>query len=99
MKKNKLPNTDSVQKLADFWDAHDVTDFEGELEEVVEPVFLRTKNGRAAINVPLKVCEARAVERMAHAKGISPQELVGAWVRQKIARRPTPIGRPARRVR
>jgi hypothetical protein len=41
MKKSKLPKTDSIQELAEFWDTHDLTDFEEELEEVVEPVFVR----------------------------------------------------------
>jgi len=41
MKKPKLPKTDSIQKLAEFWDTHDLTDFEDELEEVAEPVFVR----------------------------------------------------------
>ena len=26
MKKSKLPKTDSIQKLAEFWDAHDLTE-------------------------------------------------------------------------
>ena len=43
MKKPKLPKTDSIQELARFWDAHDLTDFEDELEEVKEPVFVRDK--------------------------------------------------------
>lgn len=101
MKKSKLPKTDSVQKLAEFWDTHDVTDFESELEEVVEPVFVRGREGmrgrgaRGAIHVPLQAREAEAVERMAQAKGVSPQKLVRAWVLQKIARRTT--GRRAKR--
>ena len=41
MKKPKLPKTDSIQELAQFWDTHDLTDFEDELKEVTEPVFLR----------------------------------------------------------
>ena len=41
MKKSKLPKTDSIQELAEFWDTHDLTDFEEELEEVAEPVFMR----------------------------------------------------------
>ena len=41
MKKSKLPKTDSIQKLAEFWDTHDLTDFEDELEEVAEPIFVR----------------------------------------------------------
>jgi hypothetical protein len=42
MTTRKLPKTDSIQELARFWDAHDVTDFQDELEEVTEPVFGRS---------------------------------------------------------
>lgn len=83
MKKSKLPESDSVQNLAEFWDTHDLTDFEDELEEVAEPVFVR----RAAIKVPLESSEIEAVERMADAKGLSVEELVRGWVLQKLARR------------
>ncbi len=83
MKKSILPKTDSIQKLAEFWDAHDLTDFEEDLEDVAEPVFVRG----AAIQVPLEADEAEAVERMAQANGISREELIRAWVLQKITRR------------
>jgi hypothetical protein len=36
-----IPNIDSIEELAAFWDTHDLTDFEDELEEVGEPVFDR----------------------------------------------------------
>ena len=39
MTTSRLPQTDSVQELANFWDTHDVTEFEAELEEVDERVF------------------------------------------------------------
>jgi hypothetical protein len=42
----KIPQTDSIEELARFWDTHDVTDFEGQLEEVVEPAFEREEEGR-----------------------------------------------------
>lgn len=32
---------DEIEELAKFWDSHDVTDFEDQLEEVAEPVFRR----------------------------------------------------------
>lgn len=83
MKKSKLPKTDSIQRLAEFWDTHDLTDFEDELEEVTEPVFVRG----AAIKVPLESRELKAVEQMAQAKGVSREELIRAWVLQKLARR------------
>ena len=35
MKHTKIPQTNSLQELAQFWDTHDLTDFEDELEEVM----------------------------------------------------------------
>ena len=43
MKALKLPETDSIEELARFWDSHDLTDFEDQLEEVSEPVFERPR--------------------------------------------------------
>jgi pyrroloquinoline quinone (PQQ) biosynthesis protein C len=91
MSKSKLPKTDSIKKLAQFWDNHDLTDFEDELEEVTEPVFVRGD----AIKVPLEPRELEAVQQMAEAKGVSREELVRDWVRQKLARRGN--GRPTKR--
>jgi hypothetical protein len=91
MKKPKLPRTDSIQKLAEFWDAHDLTDFEQKLEDVPEPVFVTG----TAINAPLELFQVKAVERMAQAKGVSREELTSAWVRQKLGRRNN--SRPAKR--
>jgi hypothetical protein len=83
MKKSKLPKMDSIQALAEFWDTHDLTDFENELEEVAEPVFVRGRD----IKLHLQAREAGAVQQMAHAKGLSPAELIRGWVLEKLARR------------
>jgi ribbon-helix-helix CopG family protein len=83
MKKSKLPKTDSIQQLAEFWETHDLTGFEDELDEVAEPVFVRG----AAIKVPLESREVKAVEQMARTKGVSREELIRDWVLQKLARR------------
>jgi len=61
MKTEALPQTDSIQELAQFWDTHDVTDFEDELEEVTEPVFER----RSVIALDLDSAEAEAVKKLA----------------------------------
>ncbi len=93
MKKSKLPKTDSIQELAEFLDSHYLTDFEDELEEVAEPVFVRG----AAIKVPLESSEVEAVEQMARAKSVSREELIRTWVLQKLARRNN--ARPTKRRR
>ena len=75
-----LPQTDSIQELAEFWDKHDLTDFEDDLEEVTEPVFVP----RTAIRLDLEPTEAEAVRNIAEAKGVADAELIRRWVREKI---------------
>jgi hypothetical protein len=80
MKTQRLPQTDSIQELAHFWDTHDLTDFEDEREEVTEPVF----EPATVIPLNLESDEAEAVKRIAEAKGIADAELIRGWVREKI---------------
>jgi hypothetical protein len=80
MSKKKLPNTDSIQELARFWDMHDVTEFDDELEEVTEPVFDRER----AITLRLPTIEAESVHKLATSKGIEDAELIREWVREKL---------------
>ena len=93
MTKPKLPRMDSIRKLAEFWDTHDLTDFQDELEEVHEPIFVRKRG--TTIDVPLEEGQRKAVAQMAQAKGLSPQQLVRQWVVQKLSRRNS--GRPTKR--
>ena len=81
MKTEALPQTDSIQELAQFWDTHDLTDFEDELEQVTKPVFERG----TVIPLNLESTEADAVRRLAEAKGVADAELIRGWVREKIA--------------
>jgi CopG antitoxin of type II toxin-antitoxin system len=82
MRKAKLPKTDSIQALAEFWDTHDSTDYEDQLVEVMQPVFVR----RTTIEINLEPSEAKAVQQMAKVKGVSREELIRKWVLQQIAR-------------
>lgn len=82
MKKSKPPAADSIRALAEFWDMHDVTDFEEELEEVTQPVFVRGK----AITVTLDSAHIKVIEKLAKAKGLSAGELVRRWVLQNLPR-------------
>lgn len=80
--KTQLPQTDSIQELAQFWDTHDLTDFEDELEEVTESVF----EPATVIPLNLESDEAEAVRKIAEAKGIADADLIRGWVREKIHR-------------
>jgi hypothetical protein len=80
MNASKLPQTDSIQELARFWDAHDLTDFDEELEEVADPVFERS----TVIEVHLNPQEAVALKYVAQAKGVDSEDLVHQWVVERI---------------
>jgi predicted DNA binding CopG/RHH family protein len=81
MNKLKVPETDSIAELATFWDTHDLTDYEDELEEVTEPVF---QHGVETIAVPLQPQEIQAVRRIAESQGVDYIALIQGWVLEKL---------------
>ena len=81
MTTQKLPQTDSIQELAQFWDTHDLADFEDDLEEVTEPIFERA----TTVTLRLESSEAEAVKRMAAYQGVSDTDLIRQWVLERIS--------------
>ncbi len=76
----EIPQIDSIQELANFWDTHDLTDFEDDLEEVEEPVFeLQTE-----LIVPLQPEELEALTILAKTRDTSPVNLIREWVLEHI---------------
>jgi hypothetical protein len=81
MKTLRLPDTDSIDELARFWDTHDLTDFEDQLDEIAEPVF---RYGQKGINVPLAPDEIEAAERVARSEGSDLAGLLHGWIVEKL---------------
>ena len=82
MKARKIPSTDSIEELARFWDRHDLTDFEDQLEEVAAPVF--TRSSTSAVTVRLHPEEAKEVKRIAKIKRVREATLVRRWIIEKL---------------
>ena len=80
MKRPNIPQTDSIQELAHFWDTHDLTDFENELEEVGESVFERP----IVIPVRLEPEASELVKELAQSRGISDVKLIQEWIAERI---------------
>jgi len=80
MSTDKLPRTDSIQELARFWDTHDLTEFEDDLEEVAAPVFEREN----VVKIHLDAKEAETVEHLAESQGLDSAALIREWVLEKI---------------
>ncbi len=80
MTNQQLPRIDSIQELARFWDTHDLTAFEDQLEEVTEPVFER----ETIVQIRLQPQEIDAVKAVAKLKGIDSADLIREWVLEKV---------------
>lgn len=82
MKRVNIPQTDSIEELAHFWDTHDLTEFEDQLEEVLEPVFERSPE--AVVTLRLQPREIAAVKQAAQERGIEEATLLREWVLEKL---------------
>lgn len=80
MSTQKILHTDSIQELAQFWDTHDLTDFEDQLEEVTEPVFER----ETVVQIRLQPREVEAVKEVAKLQGVDYVDLIREWVLEKV---------------
>jgi predicted DNA binding CopG/RHH family protein len=83
MTTSQIPKTDSIEALAQFWDTHDLTDFEDELEEVTAPVFVANEPA-PAIKIRLPFPELEMLREIAKAKGTDQDTLVREWVLEKL---------------
>lgn len=77
----KIPDTDSIREMAEFWDTHEVTAFDDELEEGSEPVFARARNG---VTIPLSGDERTAIRKIAASRGVDEAALIHEWVQEKL---------------
>ena len=80
MNSPNIPDIDSIQELARFWDTHDLTDFQDQLEEVTEPVFER----QTVVRVYLPAKEAETIREMAQSKGLHDADLIRQWVLERV---------------
>jgi predicted DNA binding CopG/RHH family protein len=82
MKGQRLPDTDSIQELARFWDTHDLTDFEPDLEEVGEPVFVRSKGASLTVDLPRR--DVQRVKQIAKSRGVKETTMLREWILERL---------------
>lgn len=87
MKSSTLPRTDSIEELARFWQTHEVTAFEDQLEEVPEPVFDRAPQVTLILRLAPEKLER--LRRIAEIQGVGQDELLEEWVLEKLEGTPT----------
>jgi len=85
MTAKRIPATDSISELARFWDEHDVTDFESQLEEVGASVFVAGPQGYR-MSLQLDDLEAATVCAAAKARGIDEATVIREWIRDHASK-------------
>jgi len=78
---SKLPYFSSLNELVDFWDEHDLTEYEHEFVEVSN--FKVNIQGRTYLPITIEMYEK--LEGIAKKKGISVDKLIRQLLEEKIA--------------
>ena len=68
MRHQTLPAIDSIEELARFWETHDLVDFEQDLEEADEPIFVRHTG--TSLTIDLQPLEAQRLKRIARSRHV-----------------------------
>lgn len=78
----KIPQFKSDEETAEFWNTHSLVDFEDELEEAKEVVFVRPQRQIVSIRLDRKYVEI--LKSLATEKGIGYSPLVRMWIVERI---------------
>ncbi len=85
MAENKLSSisqADTLEKMGEFWDTHDFTDFDN--PEAPDVEF------KVTCAVPIELDLLALVEKQARQRGVKVETLVNLWLQQKISEQAQP---------
>lgn len=85
--KSRIPDFQSREEEAEFWDTHDFTEFLDETRPVKPRV---SKNLSEGLTVRLDRRDRQELERRASEQGISPATLVRMWIKERLRQGGTP---------
>ena len=74
---SSISQADTLEKMEEFWDSHDFTDFDNPATPDVE--------FQIACAVPIELELLSAVEQQARLRGVQVETLINLWLQQKLA--------------
>jgi len=80
--KSKIPQFETYEEEAEFWDTHDTTEFEDEFEPV-EATFAQSLV-RRGLTIPLDAQTIDLLQRLAREKKTEPATLVQIWILDRL---------------
>lgn len=82
-KTNNIPKFKTIEEEAHFWDTHDFTDFESELEDV-EIMFELDQPRDETLVLRLQKKFKDQLQRVARSKGLNVSTLARMWLTEKL---------------
>lgn len=83
MEKNKInkkissiSKADSLEKIGEFWDTHDFTEYDTDMPDI---------NFKVTCAVPIELELFSLIEKHAKQRGVHVETLVNLWLQQKLA--------------
>ena len=76
-KLSSISKADTDEKIGEFWDTHDFTDFDD--PDAPDIKF------EISCAVPIEVELFTALEKQAHKRGVQVETLVNLWLQQKLS--------------
>ena len=74
--KSSVSKTDSPEKMGEFWDKHDFTEFDDSTALNI--------NFHVSVAVPVEPDLLSDLEELAHLRGVSLETLVNLWLKEKV---------------
>ena len=81
MSENKLPDFGSIDELVQFFDAHDMGEYQEELPEKHFDVDIKKQSFLISVNEELM----KKLSEVARAQHTTTEALVNAWLNEKVA--------------
>jgi len=75
-KLSSISKADSLEKVGEFWDTHDFTDFDTNVPDV---------EFKISCAIPIELDLFSSVEKQARKRGIKVETLVNLWLQQKLS--------------
>ena len=78
----RIPNFQSLEAAAAFWDTHDFEDYVGDTEPVT--ITVKIPRRRMCLTVPLELKVYQQIETLATRRGVRVERMVSAWLKEKV---------------
>ncbi|MDP2935540.1 MAG: CopG family antitoxin [Dehalococcoidia bacterium] len=86
---SRIPRFRTIEEEAEFWDTHDLSEFEDELEEVEDVRFVvRRARQNRALTVRIDEETLATVTKEAAQQGVGSSTLIRMWILERLHKGP-----------